>query len=81
MDEPAFSDDEEQAENGGEEPEQCQEPRPAELFTASVDSEAVHTTPKVASPSDFYFYYQGIFLLHFVCMLVIYHIQKVYLLH
>jgi len=60
MDEPAFSDDEEQAENGGEEPEQCQEPRPAELFTASVDSEAVHTTPKVASPSDFYFYYQAI---------------------
>ena len=70
MDEPAFSDDEQQVENGGGEPEKCQETLSAELFTASVESEAVYTTPKVASSSsDYYFYYQGIFFrIFFVCL-------------
>ena len=62
MDEPAFSDDEEQVE--------CQEARSPELFTSSVESEAVDTAPKiVSSSSDYYFYYQGIFSsIFFVCL-------------
>ena len=79
VDDPAFSDEEEQAQipssSDAASSEQHEEPRLADLSPTAVQSEAGDATSRIASMSsaDYYFYYQGkyhkfVFNLYSICI-------------